>query len=171
MKPQEWSATAKSGVNPLSLQNNTFPTHFNAQNISQKRYIVNTLFQNFQARPKERRNVAILFSAEDAKNSSRQVDSDERRLAIHFNTSKNNAMRSAMITLWVFLEKQGVAPTNNRAERTLRAGVLWRKRSKGIQSDKGDRWIERILALMQTCRMRSIPTFPILVKAIDPFFK
>jgi transposase len=76
-----------------------------------------------------------------------------------------------MITLWVFLEEQGVEPTNNRAERALRAGVLWRKRSKGTQSDKGDRWVERILSLKQTCRMRLIPTFPILVEAIDSVFK
>ena len=76
-----------------------------------------------------------------------------------------------MITLWVFLEEQGVEPTNNRAERALRAGVLWRKRSKGTQSDKGDRWVERILSLKQKCRMRLIPTFPILVEAIDSFFK
>jgi transposase len=76
-----------------------------------------------------------------------------------------------MITLWVFLEEQDVEPTNNRAERALRAGVLWRKRSKGTQSDKGDRWVERILSLKQTCRMRLIPTFPILVEAIDSVFK
>lgn len=83
----------------------------------------------------------------------------------------SRALIREMITLWVFLEEQGVEPTNNRAERALRAGVLWRKRSKGTQSDKGDRWVERILSLKQTCRMRSIPTFNILVEAIDSFFK
>lgn len=83
----------------------------------------------------------------------------------------SRALIREMITLWVFLEENGVEPTNNRAERALRAGVLWRKRSKGTQSDKGDRWVERILSLKQTCRMRFIPTFPILVEAIDSFFK
>jgi transposase len=83
----------------------------------------------------------------------------------------SRALIREMITLWVFLEEHGVEPTNNRAERALRAGVLWRKRSKGTQSDKGDRWVERILSLKQTCRMRFIPTFPILVEAIDSFFK
>ncbi|MCP4745944.1 MAG: transposase [Desulfobacteraceae bacterium] len=71
----------------------------------------------------------------------------------------------------MFLEEQGVEPTNNRAERALRVGVLWRNRSNGTQSDKGDRWVERILSLKQTCRMRSIPTYPIFVEAIDSFFK
>ena len=98
-------------------------------------------------------------------------------LITHHEESNNDAGKLSrclireLITLWVFLEEQGVEPTNNRAERALRAGVLWRKRSKGTQSDKGDRWVERILSLKQTCRMRSIPTFPILVEAIDSFFK
>ena len=76
-----------------------------------------------------------------------------------------------MESLWVFLEENGVEPTNNRAERALRFAVLWRKRSNGTQSDKGNRWVERILSLKQTCRMRKIPVFPILVDAIDAYFK
>lgn len=76
-----------------------------------------------------------------------------------------------MDSLWVFLEEDGVEPTNNRAERALRFGVIWRKRSYGTQSDKGDRWVERILTLKQTCRLRSLPVFPILHDAIDSFFK
>jgi len=74
-------------------------------------------------------------------------------------------------SLWVFLEVSGVEPTNNRAERTLRFGVLWRKRSKGTQSEKGNRWVERVLSFKQTCQMRSLPSFPLLVDAIDSFFK
>ena len=70
-----------------------------------------------------------------------------------------------MDCLWVFLEVQGVEPTNNQAERALRFGVLWRKRSQGTNSDKGNRWVERILSLKQTCRIQSKPTFPILVEA------
>ncbi len=76
-----------------------------------------------------------------------------------------------MISLWVFLEEEGVEPTNNRAERALRFGVIWRKRSKGTQSEKGDRWVERILSLKHTCRMKSLSTFSILVETIDSFFK
>ena len=74
-------------------------------------------------------------------------------------------------SLWVFLDEKGVEPTNNRAERALRFAVLWRKRSNGTQSDKGNRWVERILSLKQTCRMKAIPVFPILVNAIDAYFK
>ena len=74
-------------------------------------------------------------------------------------------------SLWVFLDENGVKPTNNRAERALRFAVLWRKRSNGTQSYKGNRWVERILSLKQTCRMRAVHLFPILVNAIDAYFK
>jgi transposase len=74
-------------------------------------------------------------------------------------------------SLWLFLEENGVEPTNNRAERSLRFAVLWRKRSNGTQSNKGDRWVERILSLKQTCCMRSTPIFPILVDALNSYFK
>lgn len=76
-----------------------------------------------------------------------------------------------MDDLWTFLEEDGVEPTNNRAERSLRFGVLWRKRSMGTQSDKGDRWVERILSLKQTCRIRSVSSFDILHQAFTAFFK
>jgi len=74
-------------------------------------------------------------------------------------------------SLWVFLEKEGVAPTNNHAERMLRFAVCWRKRSLGTESEKGNRWVERILSLRQTCRLRSKRTFPVLVEAVDCHFK
>jgi len=76
-----------------------------------------------------------------------------------------------MDSLWTFLEEDGVEPTNNRAERALRFGVLWRKRSKGTQSDKGNRWVERILTFKQTCRIKGIATFPLLVDIIGNYFK
>jgi hypothetical protein len=41
-----------------------------------------------------------------------------------------------MNSLWIFLAQQGVEPTYNRAERPLRFGVLWRKRSHGTASDR-----------------------------------
>jgi transposase len=76
-----------------------------------------------------------------------------------------------MDSLWVFLEVQGVEPTNNRAERALRFGVIWRKRSQGTASEKGNRWAERILSLKQTCSLHSMPTFPVLVEAVESYFK
>jgi transposase len=73
--------------------------------------------------------------------------------------------------LWVFLDHEGVEPTNNRAERALRFGVLWRKRSLGTQSEKGNRWVERILSFRETCRLKAKATFPILVDCIKSYFQ
>jgi transposase len=73
--------------------------------------------------------------------------------------------------LWVFLDVQGVEATNNIAERAHRFGVLWRKRSQGTGSEKGNRWVERVLPLRHTCRIRGRPTFPLLVEAIACLFK
>ena len=56
--------------------------------------------------------------------------------------------------LWTFVYHQGVEPTNNIAERVVRQGVLWRKSSFGTQSERGGRYVERILTVCATCRLR-----------------
>ena len=73
--------------------------------------------------------------------------------------------------LWLFLQEAGVDPTNNHAERMLRFGVLWRKRSLGTASEHGDRWVERILTLRQTCKILRRRTFPVLVDAVAAAFQ
>jgi transposase len=75
-----------------------------------------------------------------------------------------------MGALWTFVVEARVEPTNNRAERALRFAVLWRKMMQGTYNEKGDRWVERILSLRETCRLRGIPTFPILVDAVTCAF-
>jgi transposase len=74
-------------------------------------------------------------------------------------------------SLWTFLDVPGVEATNNRADRAHRFGVMWRKRSQGTCSEKGNRWVERVLSLRHTCRIRGQPTFPILVEAVTCLFK
>jgi transposase len=75
-----------------------------------------------------------------------------------------------MDSLWVFLSHHSVEPTNNRAERALRFGVQWRKRSLGTASEKGNRWVERILSLKETCRLHARTTYAVLVDAVTSFF-
>ena len=69
--------------------------------------------------------------------------------------------------LWVYLEHNAVDPTNNLAERVLRFLVLRRKSTGGTQSDKGNRWMERIATLRETCRLQGQRSFPLLVEAIQ----
>lgn len=74
-------------------------------------------------------------------------------------------------SLFVVLDEEGVDPTNNHAERMLRYAVIRRKRSQETESIKGQRWVERILTLRHTCRLRSRKLFPVLVDAVQCFFK
>jgi transposase len=39
--------------------------------------------------------------------------------------------------LWTFVRKEGIEPTNNHADRTIRTLVLWRKILFGRHSEKG----------------------------------
>jgi transposase len=63
--------------------------------------------------------------------------------------------------LWLFVERAGVEPTNNPAERAVRHGVLWRKISGGTHSERGSRFAERVLTVVATLRQqnRNILTF------------
>jgi transposase len=44
------------------------------------------------------------------------------------------------------------------------------KLMQGPYSDKGDHWVERILSMWETCRLRDLPTFPILVEVVTCSF-
>jgi len=56
--------------------------------------------------------------------------------------------------LWTFAAHEGVEPTNNHAERSLRGAVIYRKLSFGSQSEEGERRIERLLSASVTCRLQ-----------------
>jgi transposase len=57
--------------------------------------------------------------------------------------------------LWTFVDQRGVSPTNNHAEQELRAFVLWRKRSFGTQSQRGNRFAERLMTVATTARKQN----------------
>jgi len=57
--------------------------------------------------------------------------------------------------LWTFARVEGVEPTNNRAERTLRQAVIWRKISFGNHSESGCRFVERILTTVHTLQLQN----------------
>ena len=54
--------------------------------------------------------------------------------------------------LFIFLETEGVEPTNNVAERILRTAVQWRKISFGNRSRNGEIATARLLTVTQTCK-------------------
>ena len=77
--------------------------------------------------------------------------------------------------LWTFTLIDGVEPTNNPAERALRAPVIHRKVSLGTQSENGERFAERALSAAGTCRLQHRSLFTYLSELIathnrgDPF--
>lgn len=56
--------------------------------------------------------------------------------------------------LWVFVYHENVEPTNNTAEQRLRGGVIWRKLCYGSQSEAGERFVERVLTVGMTLKLR-----------------
>ena len=65
--------------------------------------------------------------------------------------------------LWTFVDRDDVEPTNNHAERELRAFVLWRKRSFGTQSDRGNAFAERLMTVAHTARKQKRNVLEFLV--------
>lgn len=56
------------------------------------------------------------------------------------------------LALWTFIDHSGVEPTNNHAERELRGFVLWRRRSFGSQSARGNIFAENLMTVTHTAR-------------------
>jgi transposase len=77
--------------------------------------------------------------------------------------------------LWTFATIDGIHPTNNPAERALRAPVIHRKVSLGTRSQDGERFAERALSAAGTCRLQRRSLFTYLSELLathaqgDPF--
>jgi transposase len=56
--------------------------------------------------------------------------------------------------LWTFVQVEGVEPTNNTAERSIRPGVQWRKGSFGTQSAEGSRFVESMMTVVATLKQQ-----------------
>ena len=91
--------------------------------------------------PLEKKFFALAFNHPDS------GDKDVRNLAavlcVHFER------------FFTFLDKDGVEPTNNAAERALRCAVQWRKISFGSRSPQGELAVARLLTVARTCRMQN----------------
>ena len=68
--------------------------------------------------------------------------------------------------LWTFVSHEGVEPTNNHAELELRDFVLWRRRSFGTRSERGDRFAERVMTVVRTARKQGLDVLDFLVRSI-----
>ena len=68
--------------------------------------------------------------------------------------------------LWTFVTHEGVEPTNNHGELQLRDFVLWRKRSFGSQSERGERFAERVMTAVRTARKQGKDVLDFIVRSI-----
>jgi transposase len=74
------------------------------------------------------------------------------------------------VRLWQFLDHDGVEPTNNASERSLRHAVIWRKLSFGTQSAGGSRFVETMLTVIETCRQQDRNVFEHVTAAVEAHF-
>ncbi len=68
--------------------------------------------------------------------------------------------------LFAFVTVDGVQPTNNAAERSLRGPVIHRKLSHGTRTDEGERFVERALSASVTCRLQDRSLFAYLAQLL-----
>jgi hypothetical protein len=87
--------------------------------------------------------------------------------------SRNNDVRNLATALFahhekffVFIHHEDVEPTNNRAERALRAAVQWRKIMFGNRSETGEFAVARLLTVTRTCQMQQLNALAYLTAAI-----
>jgi transposase len=73
--------------------------------------------------------------------------------------------------LWIFVYRENVEPTNNAAERSLRFGVIWRKLSYGSQSEIGERFVERVMTVAMTLKLRVKNTFEYFTECFRAFIR
>lgn len=77
---------------------------------------------------------------------------DSKRTRLHRRFANN--LLKIWPALFTFVTVEGVQPTNNPAERSLRGPVIYRKLSHGTQSEDGETFIERALSVSVTCRLQ-----------------
>ena len=75
-------------------------------------------------------------------------------------------LRSIEASLWTFASREGVDPTNNAAERAVRHAVCWRKTIYGTDSERGSRFVERMLSVVASCRSQGRDVMDLLIQAI-----
>jgi transposase len=72
-------------------------------------------------------------------------------------------------SLWTFVRLEGVEPTNNLAERSLRPAVIWRKTSfgSGGKEGTGHRFVERVLTTVATLKQHGRDVESYLMSVIE----
>lgn len=96
-----------------------------------------------------------------------KVSMEEPRPCLWEESIRNRLSKQAD-HLFTFLEHEGVAATNNLAERQLRPAVIRRKLSCGNKSRRGADTFEVLSSLAATCRQTAQSFFDLLLNSLKP---
>jgi transposase len=105
-----------------------------------------------------------------------QIEAREKPVVVHLLESATHVLEEPGLfkrldertpALWQFIERDGLEPTNNSAERALRPGVVKRKMSYGTESASGSRFVERMLSVTETLKRQGRQTLDYLVDAVE----
>ena len=83
-------------------------------------------------------------------------------------TCRELLLREAAV--WTFVRLEGIEPTNNLAERSLRSAVLWRKVSFGTQSESGSRFVASMLTVLLSCQQQHRNALAYLTACCQAFY-
>ena len=71
--------------------------------------------------------------------------------------------------LWTFTKEKDIEPTNNVAEQNIRPAVLWKKRSFGVESERGGLYVESMLSIWATSRRNGVNPIVFLRELIHSY--
>jgi hypothetical protein len=71
--------------------------------------------------------------------------------------------------LWTYTEKEGIEPTNNAAEQSIRPAVLWKKRSFGVESERGAKYVELMLSIWATSQRNGVNPISFIEKLVHNY--
>jgi transposase len=83
-------------------------------------------------------------------------------------TCRELLLREAAV--WTFVRVEGIEPTNNSAERSLRPAVLWRKVSFGTRSERGSRFVASMLTVVLSCQQQHRNALAYLTACCQAFY-
>ena len=69
--------------------------------------------------------------------------------------------------LWLFVREEGVEPTNNAAERAIRAAVIWRRTSFGSDSVAGSKFVSRLLTVVSSINLQERNVLDFLTESVS----
>jgi transposase len=122
------------------------------------------LWRDFRERKVTR--AGLRAKVEPLRNRTRELLEKGAALRIRKTSGFCRGLLKREAALWNWATVPGLEPTNNLAERVLRPAVIWRKKCFGSDSLGGCVFVERVLSVIQTLRLRGRNMLDYLTAAV-----